>query len=913
MRLTGIRWGIDHTVVPSYCGYDLHLLRNGQPADPVVAGVIFDFERAPADPPGSDDPQYLAAVAATPLLRGTIQATAGGDLVEFQPQFGLIDPAHGLTISNAGAVTVSPNPGKKLSNFLLRVRVTSVEVDPTTGLNITYSLVQRVHLHDALDPTLLRLTPSGLTVRPGGRPVRFGVLAVFDDEVPADLTYHHPTWELLVDSGGALTPAHFTAATNTYDVGGLTMSATTGSLQATGTFPSGVVARCTLPAFNNARTFPEQVLAGPAWNLPVEAEYIAGPGAARRDDVPNILVLPDGFQAGDRDTFFRLVRALVDNLRNSPISQPWRNLLLGDSLNVFAAFVESREAGSTLAYELLLDEAASFGRESFDPGNPGGGPIRTISELIWAVGLPTLADLPAPGVPPQDALAAALAKWNNLYGAYFSQFQANSFFTDLYASWLKLARRGLALETDTAFGVRNGERPRAQGGNESLYGMSILNGLRPQRADLDLLLRSIFVRLPGTTASIGLRWITGSDRRYVVILCAGLPNGGTNRQTEALDERTACIGLGAVVAPVKVARTAETPRLVRVDAGPPSAAPSIATMGTLSHELAHSFECGEEYGGGGAAPRAVPSATRRFPNAVFDVTLHAAAAQPFDFTRSFWGAMPRVRAAGLLAASPVALSATDIRLDLRAGHGAPFAALVASGDLRNGDAMYLRGRPMMRFIRTRTPNTPPDLTLALSPRLEFDSVTGDSVVVRVAGGGAIPAVFNIPQPDDLLSPVLIAARLDRHRQILPLLSPIVAAHMNALVPPTPLNRKVTDLCSGTVVDLDVLAFDKAVVAPAHLPADPRVAAIRAQPKILGLYDGGAGFDCGVYHPSGYCSMRRVTSVEFADKTTSQYRHFRGGAVTSYCHVCQYLIVDICDPTLHAALDDSYSRLYLEPL
>jgi hypothetical protein len=71
-------------------------------------------------------------------------------------------------------------------------------------------------------------------------------------------------------------------------------------------------------------------------------------------------------------------------------------------------------------------------------------------------------------------------------------------------------------------------------------------------------------------------------------------------------------------------------------------------------------------------------------------------------------------------------------------------------------------------------------------------------------------------------------------------------------------------------------------------------------QIVGLYDGGARFYCGVYHPSGACIMRQLRTPE-ATPTTYLF-----------CPVCRYAIVDRFDPTKHAAIDKDYERRYPEP-
>jgi hypothetical protein len=82
------------------------------------------------------------------------------------------------------------------------------------------------------------------------------------------------------------------------------------------------------------------------------------------------------------------------------------------------------------------------------------------------------------------------------------------------------------------------------------------------------------------------------------------------------------------------------------------------------------------------------------------------------------------------------------------------------------------------------------------------------------------------------------------------------------------------------------------VSPTNLPSPLKLPSKLPSPAdIIGLYDGGAGFDCGVFRPAGRCPMRRGYH-----------------ATTPFCHVCKYLMVDQVDPTQHPALDAFYPEV-----
>ena len=69
--------------------------------------------------------------------------------------------------------------------------------------------------------------------------------------------------------------------------------------------------------------------------------------------------------------------------------------------------------------------------------------------------------------------------------------------------------------------------------------------------------------------------------------------------------------------------------------------------------------------------------------------------------------------------------------------------------------------------------------------------------------------------------------------------------------------------------------------------------------MVGLYENGDSFDCGVYRPTGVCLMR-----------SQHYRDTRGhDRAYQFCPVCRYAMVDFIDPTQHGAIDADYEPRY----
>jgi hypothetical protein len=73
--------------------------------------------------------------------------------------------------------------------------------------------------------------------------------------------------------------------------------------------------------------------------------------------------------------------------------------------------------------------------------------------------------------------------------------------------------------------------------------------------------------------------------------------------------------------------------------------------------------------------------------------------------------------------------------------------------------------------------------------------------------------------------------------------------------------------------------------------------------IVGLYDGGAQFHCGIFHPCGICLMRQL-QVRRSSKRKRGYLY-------RICPVCRYILVDKLDPSLHGQIDQLYAEIYPE--
>jgi hypothetical protein len=74
--------------------------------------------------------------------------------------------------------------------------------------------------------------------------------------------------------------------------------------------------------------------------------------------------------------------------------------------------------------------------------------------------------------------------------------------------------------------------------------------------------------------------------------------------------------------------------------------------------------------------------------------------------------------------------------------------------------------------------------------------------------------------------------------------------------------------------------------------------------IVGIYDGGMEYECGVFHPAGVCTMRsRLIPPDKRPEGVSP--------IYAFCHVCRYILADNLDPTAHGAIDKDYQDQWPE--
>jgi len=317
-------------------------------------------------------------------------------------------------------------------------------------------------------------------------------------------------------------------------------------------------------------------------------------------------------------------------------------------------------------------------------------------------------------------------------------------------------------------------------------------------------------------------------------------------------------------------------RKLDVDPYPLPAGAPLAIGSRVAHEIAHAFGLKDEYGE--FATLRIPATQEQGlktqgnvqPGSELEVSAADRRLDPAKLGKIKW-LWPRLDHAGVLAAEPTAIGAT-FTITLARGH--------ARG-LREGNFVRLRHRPLLEHPEA-------------SDRLRIDRVDGDVVTATQVTGPAIVAGAWHPG-DILIRPVRgVATPGDRDGADLPLVAPIIFAHLG-------MSQLPLDLAPGPPPPS--CAVDKHdVQQPQNLPAG--LAPVRYRAQIVGLYDNGARYFCGVYHPSGACLMRNQEPI--IDPVSRR--------PTTYllCPVCRYVLVDRLDPTKHAVIDDDYKKRYPQP-
>ncbi len=812
--------------------------------------------------------------------------------VVFTPRFAGAPSAHGVTVDTAtGAITLDPPPAPTptLYNFLLEIEVSHT----STNLPSPWRGGLRIHIHDKL--LRIWLTPNPLVGREGARDVRFTVLGEFDDGVIGEIT----DWTVIRELDAAGNPVLDLFVGLTSDQPGAIGIEPNG--QTVKFLTSGTSATITPESRWTAGVASAQARCEPPWSTPVEAIFIDGAGPDERDAVWNLLFLPDGFEASEKDVFEDLVQDLVrEGLARNTFLSPYNHL--SRSMNYWAAFVASPQPGVSALSEVahLRPSGANFRGQPIDgPAKPSATAAEwTPEELMHEVGLPVRVQVSL-------ARAELLSAWQALYGSHVTEAKISTAYRtvggqtiEVWELWRELADRVLANEVSSAFGLGVGGRQSANcTGSTPRY--LLINPKRLSDGDFDTFLRHLEFKDSNTNTmvSLGDRW-SRSGGEPVCIIGRTRFGAGTNIGWYFTS------GIGE--AQEHALRTAATNGVL--DVLPPSVkqrAP-LNLVTTVAHEAAHSFGCGDEYAGDCARGQPPDTADEGNLQLSSENNLRQPGPPPtIDGTKIKW-LWPRIAKAGILLAVPDFDQSQFIyTIYLSAGHSA-FAV---------GDLVRLRARLL------------PDHPQASDP-LKVTAVSGDPITVgQTVTAEHLPGVSFAIDPNDfpagsiLLQPVLPPGAPNGDDILL--VHPDIVAHITSSNGPLNAEADPTRDCQ-----IDFESHPDPHRNPHLFPVqfatnlpDSLKTGTRTQPtwgsRIVGLYEGGSGFPCGIYHSSGVCLMRAYYVPPFrlsgkrlrAGRDTLGRRIPPPGTLYKFCPICRYLLVDAIDPTKHPKIEAEYARIY----
>jgi hypothetical protein len=825
VAITGVRW-------LNEAGFDIHVLEGGisQHLDSRVE-VLLDgvwLTRQPLDPDDPSSPKlpssvtfrFVAEVAASPASLGLTISDALGSVAVTKPR-----PAHPF----------------RVDNFLLRVEV----FEGTSKFATTPRL--RVHVHETLDG--LWLAPRQLTLRAGASPQYFSVLALFGDGTIGDLTYSP---DLRWSKGPSDT---------------VTLDPLSGALKGASSGHKGTIT-VKLPSWGGV-TASAPVTTGVSWKALGEstaARFLGGPGKDVAGKVPNILLLPDGFDDTGKGAFEVLVTEVVRRLGSDGAASPF-DLLLRKAVNLWSAWIPSTDKGVTVGSELAVNsrQGKLMGDALPDATPPSSAkpPDKwRVDELIFKVGLPLPADL----IDQDDTDDALKPDFQRRSERWLKVFGVGGVTLDQYKQWADLADRGIANDRDSGLGLTFGGRPNheARVPEQRMQ----LHPLRTTRDDLDPFLEAL--QGPGGLEIGKLAWgKTGKDRERVYTLVAAIRHGGTHSS----DLSASSLSQEAEVA---VKPAAQGGRSLDLVDPPMPRAPSLKSLLTLVHEMSHGFHLGDEYGQRGVIPDAELAKEAGSFNLQGRAELLDGGQLSGANLKWLWPRMTKVT----YTTGPV-LPAGGNRLKVKRQ---PFPA---------GQPGYGAGEVVQMRLRALGPGLVPSAPWRV---FDDDVATNQLTIEPIGTGPTVPLLF--PIGSLLFAPALDPAAPPGTPKPLLLVHDKIRVHITTTHQPlnAPKGAPPSRPCSDG-------PEDEPVQQPNNRPDGLAIPPGAFWAWVVGAYEGGRKYRCGVYHPAGACAMRdaHITVKRVGDKYVE--------GIITLCAVCRYALVDQLDPTQHGRVDDWLTSRY----
>ncbi len=765
------------------------------------------------------------------------------------------DPAF-VTASAAGnKVTFTP---KAVGSTIGRVSVTDFGVNPP----VKHEALVRVSVHQRIEAFWIGNTHA--TVAQGENNYVLTVYAKFIDGIIGDVTSHpyldfaspSPA-KLTVDALGRLTGVSPTIAEVAVSVTHANSQGTESHWVPCAVSPPLTMQRPKLKRIHGAGTYSE-----------------------RR----NILLLAEGFTASQEAEFDQVAGKVVSNLFDTAEHSPFN--LLKHRFNVWTVFEASAEDGVTIGPPVLANGTPVPQRPR--PANPCGSTTYTLNKLVSLVGMPDDAS-PA-------TLQAALAAWGAALGADFEPARLDQ---ELFDDWTAQKPVGRVQARDSFFGLQLGGILGSRSSSRSTLrpnqwfvpavpARALSWGDRRVPADLngagifDKYLASLRHTAnaadPNFMASDA--WKSGQpDQELAVFLVREDLSGGTNFGRLAFTlggERGHSIKVvGDVVE--------HAPAVKLVDDGVQDDRPLVDIpniTGTLAHEAAHSFDLGDEYEGyddpnhtllaaGDAAGR---QAVQAFDN-LTHIHLVKDASNKLDVSKIKWNWQRVEKASTLKAAATMASG--SIRVELRKGEGAAWEPARAAGR-----AVYLRHRE----LNTEKPSSPARTSVALT----ITKIAGDVLTLAGSVGAG-----HYPAGSVLLLPKVTSGNVE-----LRLIDQSVFSYLVG-------TREAFGKKAQCATCNDRISYPDSAI--------PGLAYPRFRYQLVGVYEGGGTYNCGVYRSVGLCRMRkdrpRMKVDEFYfdaalglfDWDYDKARHHEFG------FAAKYMLVNRLDPEQLGVLDAEYPR------
>jgi hypothetical protein len=852
---------------------DIHVLR-GFPSRDVIDDLRFKMD-------GQDDDDEIekGQIVFKPLFKGT----QNGDLWE--------NPDMGISVNTKTGEVIADPPGaedfpKIKNNFIMEIKgVAPFDTDNTE--------VIRVHVH--LVVASVWLTPPTLTVRPSGRPLpeetgsRFTVHALFDTGITGDLTLNHNVrWTTAPPAA----PNRNVAANGFLKIDPDDVAPR--DIQITATLPSSMGGATTAPATLQIR---------PAWDKdldPPKAKIVSGSahagelweGTILPDRVPNVVVVSDGFLGGplgDGDAFDAIVDKIVHHLKTDFFTRPFD--LLSTSMNFWKVFSPSDAQWISVRSEVYTyDENGQTWAELVpNVEKPPADKPWTLENLLYAVGLPVPGELfDANG--DEKKGKQFRDQWKEVVDADLDKAT-----DDLVEKWKKLATgRGFIEQIDTFPGMSLGLPPAARIPDYTKL------ALHDDRGDT-LALHDFFKTLQAAPAANGRVVQTGDgkpigdlwlrkipaydfDNRELVILFSSMKGG------RAVNHHPNIAMAAESADPVIPVKTVPGRTDFQLDPDTIDADIDAGVYRTAAHELGHSFGLADEY----------REIREKFPNSEADLGTDANVQTEAD-VRDAGGQIRadrikwkwhRIRKAAVI--SDKILEAGDtFRIPVELGQGKQFQV---------GDLVMLRlrvpGTPIAKGQRTFGDKTlgkelqiakQPEISQLVSPDDVEAYNRGDLQYIEAASGSsaAFADVQDFQRGSILFLPVPAPPTVPAEHPYAELIAWNIQEHITAK------NKPLTPLPCVLETELD--AEEKKNIAQWPILDDVKIRSVWAF-KIVGLYAGGRHYACGIFHPTGWCMMRRSV---FDD--------------SAFCAVCRYVMVDMINPMRHFELERDLAQDDPQPL